>query len=32
MLGWFSIFMDDGVIHTKQRPNKTKNQHLARHQ
>ena len=32
MLGWFSIFMDDGVIHTKQRPDETKEQHIARHQ
>ena len=31
MLGWFSIFMDDGVIHTKQRSDKTKEQHVARH-
>ena len=32
MLGWFSIFMDDGVIHTKQRSDETKEQHIARHQ
>ena len=31
MLGWFSIFMDDSIIHTKQLPNKTKEQHLKRH-
>ena len=31
MLGWFSIFMDDGVIHTKQRLDETKEQHIARH-
>ena len=31
MLGWFSIFMDDGVIHTKQRPDKTKEQHIMQH-
>ena len=31
MLGWFSIFMDDGVIHTKQKPGETKEQHIARH-
>ena len=31
MLGWFSIFMDDGVIHTKQKPGETKEQHVARH-
>ena len=31
MLGWFSIFMDDGVIHTKQRPDETKEQHIERH-
>ena len=31
MLGWFSIFMDDGVIHTKQRPDETKEQHIVRH-
>ena len=31
MLGWFSIFMDDGVIHTKQKPGETEEQHIARH-
>ena len=31
MLGWFSIFMDDSVIHTKQQPNKSKEQHIAQH-
>ena len=31
MLGWFSIFMNDGVIHTKQRSDKTKEQHIAQH-
>ena len=31
MLGWFSIFMDNGVIHTKQQSNETKEQHVARH-
>ena len=31
MLGWFSIFMDDGVIYTKQRLDETKEQHIARH-
>ena len=31
MLGWFSIFMDDGVIHTRQRPGETEEQHIARH-
>ena len=31
MLGWFSIFMDDRVIHTKQRSNETKEQHITQH-
>ena len=31
MLGWFSIFMDDGVIHTKQWPDKSKEQHITWH-
>ena len=31
MLGWFSIFMDDGVIHTKQKPDETEEQHIQRH-
>ena len=31
MLGWFSIFMDDGVIHTKQHPSESKEQHVAWH-
>ena len=31
MLGWFSIFMDDGVIHTRQKSGETKEQHIARH-
>ena len=31
MLGWFSIFMDDGVIHTKRWSDETKEQHIARH-
>ena len=30
--GVFSGYMDDGVIHTKQLPHETKEQHLARHQ
>jgi hypothetical protein len=32
MLRYFSVFMDDGVIHTKQCPRETKEQHLAWHQ
>ena len=31
MLGWFSIFMDDGVIHTRRKPGETEEQHIARH-
>ena len=31
MLGWFSIFMDDGVIHTKQWPNESKEQYIEHH-
>ena len=31
MLGWFSIFMDDRVIHTKQWPNESKEQHIEHH-
>ena len=31
MLGWFSIFMDDSIIHTKHLPNETPEQHLKRH-
>ena len=31
MLGWFSIFMDDGIIHTKRLPNETPEQHLQQH-
>ena len=31
MLGWFSIFMDNGVIHTKQQLDETKEQHIAQH-
>ena len=31
MLGWFSIFMDDSIIHTKCLPNETSKQHLKRH-
>jgi hypothetical protein len=29
--GWFSIFMDDGIIYTKRRPGETENQHRQRH-
>jgi hypothetical protein len=29
--GWFLIFMDDGIIYTKQRPGETENQHWQRH-
>jgi hypothetical protein len=29
--GWFSIYMDDGVIHTKRLPHETEDEHLARH-
>jgi hypothetical protein len=32
MLSYFSVFMVDGVIHTKQCKNETKEQHLPRHQ
>ena len=32
MLEWFSIFMDDGIIHTKRLTHKTPEQHLLRHQ
>jgi hypothetical protein len=31
MLGYFSVFMDNSVIHTKQHKNETEEQHLARH-
>ena len=31
MLGWFSIFIDDGIIHTKHLPHETPEQHLLRH-
>jgi hypothetical protein len=31
MLGYFSVFMDNGIIHTKRCQNKTEEQHLARH-
>ena len=31
MLGWFSIFMDDGIIHTKHLPYETPKQHHQRH-
>ena len=31
MLGYFSVFMDNGVIHTCQLPNETAEQHRARH-
>jgi hypothetical protein len=30
--GWFSIFMDDGIIYTKWQPGETKNQHRQQHQ
>jgi hypothetical protein len=30
--GWFSIFMDDGIIYTKRWPGKTENQHGQQHQ
>ena len=29
MLGWFSIFMDDSIIHTKQWPDESKEQHIT---
>jgi hypothetical protein len=29
--GWFSIFMDDGIIYTKRRPGKTEDQHRQWH-
>jgi hypothetical protein len=29
--GWFSIFMDDGIIYTKRRPGETEAQHIQRH-
>jgi hypothetical protein len=31
MLSYFSVFMDDGVIHIKQCKNEAKEQHLTRH-
>ena len=31
MLGWFSIFMDNRVIHTKQQADELKEQHITRH-
>ena len=31
MLGWFSIFMDNSIIHTKYLPHETQKQHLERH-
>src|SRR5260221_2981630 len=31
MEGFFSVFMDDGVIYTKKLPTETENKHLARH-
>jgi hypothetical protein len=31
MLGYFLVFMDNGVIHTKQCQNEIEEQHLARH-
>ena len=31
MLGWFSIFMDDGIIHTKCLLDETPERHLKRH-
>jgi hypothetical protein len=30
--GWFSIFMDDGIIYTKRQPGETENQHRQWHQ
>jgi hypothetical protein len=30
--GWFSIFMDDGIIYTKRRPGEMESQHWQRHQ
>jgi hypothetical protein len=30
--GWFSIFMDDGIIYTKQWPGETEEQHQQQHQ
>jgi len=29
--GFFSVFMDDGVIYTQQRPGETEEQHHTRH-
>jgi Reverse transcriptase (RNA-dependent DNA polymerase) len=29
--GWFSIFMDDGIIYTKKNPEETEEQHIAWH-
>jgi Reverse transcriptase (RNA-dependent DNA polymerase) len=29
--GWFSIFMDDGIIYTKQNPSETDKQHIKWH-
>ena len=31
MLGWFSIFMDDSIIHTKRLSDETLKQHVKRH-
>jgi hypothetical protein len=31
MLGYFSVFMDDGIIYMKWHQNETEEQHLARH-
>ena len=31
MLGWFSIFMDNNIIHTKCLPHETQKQHLERY-
>ena len=31
MLGWLSIFMDDGIIHMKHLPHETPKQHHQRH-
>jgi hypothetical protein len=30
--GWFSIFMDDGIIYTKWQPGETEEQHQQQHQ
>ena len=30
-LGWLLVYMDDIAIHTKQKPSKTEDQHMARH-